>query len=319
MSDLTKLYDANPTAPGYYPGSTVAPQSAQTQQTIDALTQRGMNGTATGNAAQGAVTDTLNGKYLDPTTNPSYLAALNASHQPYIDQFMNQVIPGTTSAFEGSGRTGSGAHQAAVDQATTGLNRTISDADAKAGSAYYSGERDRMLGAAGMAPALNSMGLQDIAALGQAGDTQDAYSQSKINEDISRYNYGNNSQWDYISRYLGSLNSGYPGGVTNGLSTGTQTMPGSSPWGSILGGAGLGLQGLSAIAPFLGFSDERLKEDISVPIGATFDGIPIRHWRYKGDPTPHLGVIAQEVEKVRPEAVVEHPSGYKMVNHRGLF
>jgi hypothetical protein len=79
------------------------------------------------------------------------------------------------------------------------------------------------------------------------------------------------------------------------------------------------------MAPMLGFSDERLKEDISEPIGSTFDGVPLRLWRYKGDPTPHIGPIAQELAQTRPDAVHEHPSGYLMVDYkaatepRGLF
>lgn len=323
VTDLTNLYNSNPTAPGYYPGSTVAPQSGYTTQAIDALARRGGAGSPVTGGAQSAITDTVNGKYLDPTTNPAYLSALSASHKPYLDEFTNTIIPGITSAFEGSGRTGSGLHQAAVDNATTSLNRTIADADAKAGSAYFNQERDRMIGAAGLAPGLAAADYQDIAALGQAGETTDAYKQSKINEDISRYNYGNNAQWDYINRYLGSLNSGYPGGVTNGLSTGMQTMPSTSPWGSIMSGAGLGLQGLSMFLPM--FSDERLKEDIA-PVGSLNDGQTVYSYRYKGDPTPRIGLMAQEVAETHPEAVAEHPSGYLMVdygrataNARGLF
>jgi hypothetical protein len=208
IKDLQALYEGNKTAPGYYPGSTVGPQSAQTQQAIDALAARGANGSAVTQGAQGAITDTVNGKYLDPNTNPYFADALKASHQPYIDQFTSQVIPGLTSAFEGSGRTGSGLHQASVDSAVTGLNRTISDADAKAGAGYFDAERNRMIGASGMAPQIAATDYQDIAALGQAGQSKDAYGQAKINEDISRYNYDNNKQWDYISRYLGIMNGG---------------------------------------------------------------------------------------------------------------
>jgi hypothetical protein len=46
--------------------------------------------------------------YLDPTSNPDTCTRSAASHQPYIDQFNGQILPGITSAFEGSGRTGSG-------------------------------------------------------------------------------------------------------------------------------------------------------------------------------------------------------------------
>jgi hypothetical protein len=76
-----------------------------------------------------------------------------------------------------------------------------------------------------------------------------------------------------------------------------------------------GLFGLLS-APFqmFSFSDERLKEDIK-RVGETDDGTPIYTYRYKGDPQVHMGVMAQEVEKTAPGAVVEHPSGFKMVDY----
>jgi len=64
-------------------------------------------------------------------------------------------------------------------------------------------------------------------------------------------------------------------------------------------------------------SDARLKDDHGV-IGKTNSGIPIHKFNYKGESTPQIGVMAQEVEKKIPEAVARHPSGYKMVNYGRL-
>lgn len=50
-------------------------------------------------------------------------------------------------------------------------------------------------------------------------------------------------------------------------------------------------------------SDERTKEDIR-PVGKTDDGLTIYTYRYKGDPTFRMGVMAQEVEKEQPKAAV---------------
>jgi hypothetical protein len=50
------------------------------------------------------------------------------------------------------------------------------------------------------------------------------------------------------------------------------------------------------------FSDARLKEDIA-PVGETYDGQQIYKYRMKGDPRPQLGLMAQEVEERRPDAV----------------
>jgi hypothetical protein len=61
-------------------------------------------------------------------------------------------------------------------------------------------------------------------------------------------------------------------------------------------------------------SDRRLKEDIE-PVGALFDGTPVYGYRYKGAPAYHIGLMAQDVEKITPEAVIEI-NGYKAVDYR---
>jgi hypothetical protein len=62
------------------------------------------------------------------------------------------------------------------------------------------------------------------------------------------------------------------------------------------------------------FSDEFLKEDIH-KVGELHDGQNIYSYNYIGDLTPRLGLIAQEVERTRPDAVKAHPSGFKMVDY----
>lgn len=318
ISDLVNLYSNNKTAPAYYPGQTVAPFSGQTEQALAALEQRGANGSPLVANAQGQLNDTVSGKYLDPTTNPQFQAALAASNQPYIDQFMGTVLPGVTSAFEGSGRTGSPAHQMAVDRAVTGLNRTIADSNTKAGADYFNTERGRQVAATTAAPTLANQDYVDINQLGMAGQARDNQAQSLIDADVAKYNYNQNAQWDYINRYLASLNGGYPGGTTTGAGTTTASRP-NDTFGQIFGA---GMQGLGAAAMFLPMlSDARAKENIH-RIGATDDGQSLYFYNYKGDATPQIGLMAQEVEERDPSAVVEHQSGLKMVDYPkalGLF
>lgn len=315
IQDLASLYANNKTAPEYYPGQTVAPFSGQTEQALTALEQRGAGGSPLVANAQGQLNDTISGKYLDPTTNPQFQSALTASHQPYIDNFMGSVLPGVTSAFEGSGRTGSPAHQMAVDRAVTGLNRSISDADAKAGSDYFNTERGRQVAATTAAPTLANQDYVDINQLGMAGQARDNQSQALIDADVAKYNYNQNAQWDYINRYLASLNGGYPGGTTTGTGTTTGSRP-NDTFGQIFGGA-TSLAGLGLMA----FSDERLKENIE-PIGTSDNGTKLYSYNYKGDPTPRVGPMAQEVAETHPDAVAVDPSGYLKVDYRkalGLF
>jgi hypothetical protein len=65
-----------------------------------------------------------------------------------------------------------------------------------------------------------------------------------------------------------------------------------------------------------GKSDRRVKTDI-VRIGAMDNGLPLYSFRYKGKPEFHMGLMAQDVEKVKPEAVIEI-NGIKHVNYGAL-
>lgn len=74
-----------------------------------------------------------------------------------------------------------------------------------------------------------------------------------------------------------------------------------------------GLFGLGSAAILA--SDRRLKHDVR-RIGTTDKGIPIYTFRYNSDgSSKHVGVMAQDVEKVMPWAVVEMDNGYKAVNY----
>ena len=60
-------------------------------------------------------------------------------------------------------------------------------------------------------------------------------------------------------------------------------------------------------------SDRRLKEEIRL-VGRTFDGLNVYTFRYKNDPVVRMGVMAQEVLPVHPEAVSER-DGYLAVDY----
>jgi hypothetical protein len=96
---------------------------------------------------------------------------------------------------------------------------------------------------------------------------------------------------------------GYPFQVAQflaNIATGTGALSGSTTQGST-----------NSPQPF--FSDERLKEDIRT-IGHTKDGLRIVSYRYKGSPHTQIGMLAQDVEKKRPEAV-GLAGGYKTVDY----
>ena len=96
--------------------------------------------------------------------------------------------------------------------------------------------------------------------------------------------------------------------------TGQQFTPQMSPLSAAagLGTTALGVYGLSQTFPNL-FSDRRLKANVE-EVGVLKDGQKI--YRYTmADGRWHIGLMADEVEKVHPEAVSEF-MGYKMVNYK---
>lgn len=75
------------------------------------------------------------------------------------------------------------------------------------------------------------------------------------------------------------------------------------------------LLGQGGMAAATYFSDRRLKSNIK-RIGTHRLGIGIYEYDIFGG--CQVGVMADEVEAVMPEAVIQHPSGYKMVNYGAL-
>ena len=70
----------------------------------------------------------------------------------------------------------------------------------------------------------------------------------------------------------------------------------------------------SGVAPPIVRSDRRLKTDIA-RIGTTAHGLPLYRYRYKGFSRAYEGVMAQDVVKVMPEAVIKIPFGIMLVDY----
>jgi hypothetical protein len=64
-------------------------------------------------------------------------------------------------------------------------------------------------------------------------------------------------------------------------------------------------------------SDSRVKEDI-VPLQRLGNGLGLYRFRYKWSNQQYVGVMAQEVAKTNPDAVVSGPDGYLRVDYGQL-
>jgi hypothetical protein len=148
----------------------------------------------------------------------------------------------------------------------------------------------------------------------------------QVMESLLSYLYGGR-QASQLSGNLGQqgfnqMSSGI-GGMLSGANTLFNPTSGMFPGtlGSVFGASALpatfmGSADIAAMMPAILAmgSDRRLKRDIS-RIGTLRNGLPVYSFRYRWDDAWRTGLMADEVERVHPEAVIEGPLGYKLVNY----
>ncbi len=172
-----------------YQGPYVADQSPYTQQAIQLQAQRGLNGSPLTTSYQQQLTDTLNGKYLDPSTNP------------YLAGAVNDALGLAKSQFTGmyGGAAGENVNNSGFQE---GLARTLANTALPIYSGAYQQGRQNQLQAAVLAPNAIAQDYQNIGAVQQAGASQDAYQQALVNAQQLAFN----APWTNLSNYMGIIN-----------------------------------------------------------------------------------------------------------------
>lgn len=140
------------------------------------------------------------------------------------------------------------------------------------------------------------------AAFGQAMQAnQQPYQQLGALQGLTQQNGFNQS-----ANLLGALGQQYAGQLQN------YGMDQASKNSKMSGAAGLGGAAIAA-------SDERLKDKVERLAWDAIPGVPFATWEWKHRPGERqLGVIAQDLEKVRPDLVIVK-DGTRFVNYSGLW
>jgi hypothetical protein len=224
--------------------------------------------------------DTIDGKYLDPNTNP------------FLSSSVNDALGLAKTQFAGlyGGPAGQNLGNTGFQEQ---LARTLGQVATNAYSGHYGQERQNQLNASNIgmnsdltrASALSQLGLQDLA--------------------LQRMNA--TSPWENLARYQQAVAGNYGGTNTAQMPWGDQLFNQMSGGLQAYNNQGGGFKMIESI-----FSDVRLKDNIE-RIGTHDTGIGIYKYTYKGSDEPQIGVLAQEVEQVMPEAVGE-VAGFKTVN-----
>jgi len=257
----------------------------------------------------------VNQNYLDyrnaltPYANGSMIGN-NPALAAQLAQIQTDVGNSVNAQFAAAGRDFSGANQQAYGRGVAAgqapviaaqYNQDVANQRAAQDTAYAAGNTN-----AGILSGLQQQGLnnkgQGAAAAQSALDAQNYGANATLAAEAQRR--GIPVQALGLLAQIGVPIAGL-GSQSSGTTQGTQQMSGAQQFGTIASGIGSLLRYMP--------SDKQLKEDIK-QVGALFDGTPVYGYRYKGAPAYHIGLMAQDVEKITPGAVIEI-NGYKAVDY----
>lgn len=266
--------------PNYFPGSTVIPYSDQTQQALNLIESRAVNGSPVMNSANEQLLSTLQGDFvpqdasydstmggiLDQDFNYDD-AGFDARFNDVMGAAYNKINPMIDSQFAAAGRTGAGLADAAKMEALgnvfanqyfnqyntdKGLEASIYGQNQQIGAANYDAsfnrdlnalqnERTNQMRSIMFAPQAANQDYTDAAQLGQVGAQYETLDQQYLADEVDRYNYEQTVGQQQLANYMDLIQGNY-GGTT--LTNGTQA--GSSPnrfltgIGGAAAGAGIG-------------------------------------------------------------------------------
>lgn len=152
---------------------------------------------------------------------------------------------------------------------------------------------------------------------GSRGITANAAARGLLDSGATRkslVNYGNNLNQTFANNYMQQLlglgNLGISGG--NVLANAGQTSKSTQSGG--IGGFLGGLASAAASNPGIFASDRRLKKDIRY-LHTLDNGLKVYQYKYINDRGPYVGVMADEVERLMPDALGPTIDGYKTVDY----
>jgi len=253
------------TQPEFFPGQTYVSPSTATTEAIAQQEAIARQQSPVLQQAQQAYTSSLGqvgqtaaGGFLN--ANPYQQAMMAAATRPLTQQFSETVLPGISSLYSKSGRLGSGSMERALGTATEAYGRSLGDITANIAGSQYQQERGLQQQAqlaqaqlAGYAPQFYSQQFLPSQTLAQVGAQQEAIAAQPLQEQLARYQFGQQLPYQQLQGYLSSV-YGTPLGQYGTQTTNAPTYQNRGA--GVLGGAiagGLGGYALGQIPGVSGF------------------------------------------------------------------
>ena len=220
MTDyLSKAQQATNQPYNFYNGSTVAGFSPEQQAGMNLGTNRALAGSPALNSANTSITDTLNGNYLSPDSNPYLKQNVNTA----LDDVQSRV----NSQFSGN-NYGSSANQEL-------LAKNLGQTAAGMYGQNFTNERNNMMQAANLAPTLANADYLDANQLQNIGAQRQGLSQQYLNAASGQFNNAQQYPFQQLQRYGQAI-----GGI-NGGGTTTTSAPNPNQQSALGNLAGLGM------------------------------------------------------------------------------
>ena len=250
--------------PEFFPGQTYVSPSAATTEAIAQQEAIARQQSPVLQQAQQAYTSSLGqvgqtaaGGFLN--ANPYQQAMMAAATRPLTQQFSETVLPGISSLYSKAGRLGSGSMERALGTATEAYGRSLGDITANIAGTQYQQERGLQQQAqlaqaqlAGYAPQFYSQQFLPSQTLAQVGAQQEAIAAQPLQEQLARYQFGQQLPYQQLQGYLSSV-YGTPLGSYGTQTTNAPTYQNRGA--GILGGGiagGLGGYALGQAFPAIG-------------------------------------------------------------------
>jgi len=253
--------------PEFFPGQTYVSPSAATTESIaqqEAIARQQspvlQQAQQAFQSSLGGIGQTAQGGFLN--ANPYQAQMMQAATRPLEQAFSQQVLPGISSLYSKSGRLGSGAMERALGTATEGYGRALGDITSNIAGTQYQQERGLMqqaqLGQAALAQAAPSIYGQQFLpsqALSQVGMQQEAIAGLPLQEQMARFQFGQQLPYQQLQGYLSSV-YGSPMG-SYGTQTTQQPLYQNRTTGALAGALAGGLGGyalgqIPGVSNFLG-------------------------------------------------------------------
>lgn len=321
--------------------------SGNLSTSLDPLSsQLGQQNMATGLLGQLATTNTTN-PYLEQQIGNAISGAVDKATSQYAlggrlgsDSFGGALGAGITSAAApvlAQNLQQDRANQLNAAQALGRISGDDLSRNLTIGQNLVSGAQTNLanqLDAARSLPGLLGFDQSRIGILQDLGAMQQAPAQAAIDAERARVAEQNALDQNQINALLAAS------GMGQGMFGTTTTQTGGGPSGlqSGLGGALAGASlantlGITGLTPAMGggigallglLSDSRLKEDIEL-LGKHPNGLNVYKWKWnetarknRFETYPTEGFMAQEAQKLYPEHVYRHPTGYLMLDYASL-